>query len=333
MTGSARWQSAVSPRFVDSYCTVGSAKPWSSCTRTTWTRSLPALPRMPMPLASANVRWILYTRAAEVAGRVSASAEAVRYLERALELLLKEPETVERDRRELGLLLSLSPRLLTIEGYSSLRPERTLERARLLALALKRRRDALVAANGLWGVRLVGGNSRAAYDLAAAAVDEAVDEPDYLALGHESFGGTLLFLGDPAAAIVSFRKALETHQPGHTLPMASGTDLPMFSLAWGAHALWLLGESAQAQSWSRRAIDGADAIADPFMQTLAHAYAAILAQFRGDLNAIEEHSAVASGLSRKAWLRVLPGVGRDPDCMGRATHRGRSRAADRGRPG
>ena len=99
----------------------------------------------------------LYERAAAVAARVLASAEATRHLSRALAILAESPASRDRDVLELRLLLLLSPSLLAIEGYASRRQEATVERARALAADLGEELDELFALNGLWAVRVVGG--------------------------------------------------------------------------------------------------------------------------------------------------------------------------------
>ena len=81
----------------------------------------------------------LYEHAAEVAGRVSAFAEVLRSLDRALALLVLEAPSRARDERELGLLFRRAPALVAFEGYSSPRQEAAFVRARELAESLSRR--------------------------------------------------------------------------------------------------------------------------------------------------------------------------------------------------
>ena len=65
--------------------------------------------------ADKAVTW--YVRAAEVAQQLHANVEAVRLLERALDLLHTLPETPERDTRELAILSVLPAPLGGVEGY------------------------------------------------------------------------------------------------------------------------------------------------------------------------------------------------------------------------
>ncbi|MEW6638507.1 MAG: AAA family ATPase, partial [Actinomycetota bacterium] len=75
-----------------------------------------------------------YVRAAEVALQLHANVEAIRLLDRALDLLRALPETSERDTRELAILGALLAPLGGVEGYSS----RRLSGVQLHALELAR---------------------------------------------------------------------------------------------------------------------------------------------------------------------------------------------------
>ncbi len=57
----------------------------------------------------------------------------IRLFERALELLLDRPHTLERDRRELDLQIALGPLLFTTRGYTAPEVNRTYARAQELA--------------------------------------------------------------------------------------------------------------------------------------------------------------------------------------------------------
>ena len=131
----------------------------------------------------------MYERAAMVSSRISANADAARQMLRALTLLRQAPASVERDGRELDLLFRLSTALLAIEGYASVRQEQTLERAWGLAEALGRRRDVILALNGLSGVRVVGGEVRRSLELAEKALALVTKEPDGAAASHFVAGG------------------------------------------------------------------------------------------------------------------------------------------------
>jgi DNA-binding SARP family transcriptional activator/tetratricopeptide (TPR) repeat protein len=251
----------------------------------------------------------MYERAAAVAARVSASAEATRHLSRALAILAESPASRERDVLELRLLQLLSPSLVAIEGYASPRQEATVERARALATDLGEELDELFALNGLWAVHVVGGKVDRARDVAEAALRRSARHPDFASASHLAMGGSLTFLGDHEKAVTEFELAITTYMPGASRPLTSGTDSGAFALSWGAHALWLEGRTATAAEWSSRAITLADSLGGPYMRMIAQSYAAILGQIHGDVEAMLEHAAVAAELCSRygfAYYREWP---------------------------
>jgi DNA-binding SARP family transcriptional activator len=253
----------------------------------------------------------LYERAALVAARVLASAEATRHLSRALAILAESPASRDRDVLELRLLLLLSQSLLAVEGYASRRQEATAERARALAADLGEELDELFALNALWAVRVVGGEVDLSIEVAEAALRRSVGHPDFASASHGAMGGSLTYLAEHAKAVVEFEQAIATFAPGVSRPLTSGTDSRALALSWGAHALWLQGRTTTASEWSSRAIALAYSLEGPYEKMIAECYAAILNQFDGDVEAMLEHSAVAVELSSKygfAYYREWPSI-------------------------
>src|SRR5262249_21252832 len=74
-----------------------------------------------------------YERVGRQAVQRSAYTDATRGLTAALELLMRLPESFERDRRELGLQTTLGPVLMITKGWAAPETERTYVRARALA--------------------------------------------------------------------------------------------------------------------------------------------------------------------------------------------------------
>ena len=153
----------------------------------------------------------LYQRAAAVAARVLASAEATRHLSRALAILAESRASRDRDVLELRLLLLLSQALVAIEGYASRRQETTLERARALAADLGQELDELFALNGLWALRVVGGEVGRSREVAEAALRRSDGHPDFASANHLAMGGSLTFLGEPGKAVTEFEQAIATY--------------------------------------------------------------------------------------------------------------------------
>ena len=251
----------------------------------------------------------LYQRAAAVAARVLASAEATRHLSRALAILAESPASRDRDVLELRLLLRLSQSLLAIEGYASPRQEATAERARALAANLGEEIDELFALNALWAVRVVGGEVDRSREVAEAALRRLDGHPDFASASHLAMGGSLTFLGEHLKGVVEFERAIATYVPGVSRPTTSGTDSGVGALSWGSHALWLAGRTATAAEWSSRAIASADSLEGPYVKMIAHSYAAILDQIDGNDGAMLQHATVAAELCSQygfAYYRDWP---------------------------
>ena len=238
----------------------------------------------------------LYEHAAEVAGRVSAFAEVLRSLDRALALLELEAPSRARDERELGLLFRRAPALVAFEGYSSPRQEAAFVRARELAESLNRPRDVSTAINGAVGVAVVSGQISEALEIGELGV-RRLSHPDDESAAFATLGGAQASRGNLEAAIATFRAALETDRPGHTRPMMpAGTDPAVMAWAWGAYSLWLNGRTEDALHWSAEGIRRAEALDHPYAMTLARSYAAILSQLRDDIPALNEHATAAAEL-------------------------------------
>jgi DNA-binding SARP family transcriptional activator len=251
----------------------------------------------------------MYERAAEVALRVLASAEATRHLSRALAILAESPASRDRDVRELRLLLRLSQSLLAIEGYASRRQEATAERARALAADLGEEIDEWFALNALWAVRVVGGEVNRSREVAEAALRRSDGHPDFASASHLAMGGSLTFMGEHGTAVAEFERAIATYVPGVSRPTTSGSDSGVGALSWGSHALWLEGRTATAAEWSSRAIASADALEGPYVKMMAQSYAAILNQIDGDVEAMLKHTTVAAELCSRygfAYYRDWP---------------------------
>ena len=206
----------------------------------------------------------LYERAADVASRVSAFAEVMRDLDRALALLAFEAPSRARDEHELALLFRRSPALNAVEGYTSPRQQATFERARELAEGLDRPRDVSIAIIGAIAVAIVAGRIDEAIESSEVGVAR-LSHPDDESATFVGLGGARTSRGDLEVAIAAFRHAVESYRPGHSRPtMPAAADPAAFACAWGAHALWLNGQTDEALRWSAEAIRRAEALDHPY---------------------------------------------------------------------
>jgi len=227
-----------------------------------------------------------YARAAELAARVFAHAEAIRLHKEALSVVHGLPAGTERDSRELEILEAVAAPLNARYGYASPELERTLERSIELAQSLGRREALLTGLVALNTCQFVQGRTAKAEETAARAL--ALAEPGSQLQGHAnfSFGGTALSLGRPAEALQHLD--LVAQQAAGAMWLTVGTRPDVHSTAWKAHAHWLLGNSDAALEACGAAIAKGRAVGHPYSMAVALAYAGITYQFCGQLPELGE---------------------------------------------
>jgi DNA-binding SARP family transcriptional activator len=231
-----------------------------------------------------------YERAAEVARRVSANAEALAHLRRAIALLAATPAGSDRDRRELGLQRSLGPAIVADRGYATGEFGAALERVLELAERIDDREAAAYALDGLASAHYVRSELAAALETGRRSLVLATDHPELLTGCEATVGGTLVALGELGSGIAHFEAAVRAYLPGRSY-LPTGIDPGVHAMAWESHALWLAGWPVRAIARSDEALALA-ARSGPHSLALANAYAAMLLQFDGDEEGMAE---LASG--------------------------------------
>ena len=132
-----------------------------------------------------------------------------RHLSAAIELLKRQPDTAERARQELTLLLTLGPALMAARGQASQEVEANYRRA--LALCEQGRQTPYVfsAQLGLWAFYQLRARYQVALPLGKRLLGLALQSqrPKQLAEGHRVLGATLFRLGKLDAARSHMRAA------------------------------------------------------------------------------------------------------------------------------
>jgi len=255
-----------------------------------------------------------YRRAAVVASARFAHAEAIRLLERALEVLRGKPGSA---RQELAVLEELAGPLNARYGYSSPELQHTLERTIELAESLGRKDSTLTTQVELWSSQFVQGKTAHAHEAALRAL--ALVGPGTTAeqsgSAHFAVAGASVSLGRPAEALRHFEIAAGLTRGASTWPI--GTRPDVHGSAFAAHAHWLLGHDEAALASSREAIELARTVEHPYSLAIALAYAGITHQMRHDL---DELAATVTELSAlcdrydfayyREWALVLGGWSR-----------------------
>ncbi|WP_318307376.1 ATP-binding protein [Amycolatopsis solani] len=226
-----------------------------------------------------------YRRAAAVAARTFAHAEAIRLLGEALTLVRARPASGNRDRAELAVLEALAGPLNARHGYSSPELQHVLERSLALAEAVGSKDSALTALLELWSSRFVQGRTALAHESAERALTLVPGtNPALSGSAHFIVAGSSVSLGRPAEGLRHFELGAERTRDASTWPIGTRPDI--HGPAWAAHAHWLLGHDDAAVASSAEAVGRARAAGHPYSLTIALAYAGITHQLRRDRRAL-----------------------------------------------
>ncbi len=251
-------------------------------------------------------------QAAEQSRRLSAHAEAVGHLRRALSLLESLPEGGERRRLELGLQTSLGVSLIATRGYGSAEVELAFRRGRELCRGIPESPLLFPALYGLRTFHMVRGEHQAAVELGhhLLTIAQAADDPELLVEAHQALGTTSFYRGELAAATEHLEKGLALYslERDQDHAVRFGQDPAVACHSYLAWTLWLAGHAAPAARRTSLAIEQAGRVAHPFSMALALIFAGLLARQRGDLAATLAHASSARSLSAEKgypfWLAM-----------------------------
>jgi predicted ATPase len=139
---------------------------------------------------------------------------------------------------------------------------------------------------------------------------QEAQEAALLIEGHMALGVCLFYLGHVATAHTHLQAgaAIGDAQRLQTYIFPAGQDLRVLGLTYDAMTLWVLGYPEQALERSRRALNIAEEVAQPWALTMAMGYAALVHTLCGDLEAAMER--VETTILLATEQGVLPWVGR-----------------------
>jgi tetratricopeptide (TPR) repeat protein len=246
--------------------------------------------------------------AAENAARVHAHQEAAVLARRGLALLPRVPDTNDRGRREVALLITLGSQLAHTLGWSS--PEVGQIYRRAYSLCPQAGEDTQRAAV-MWGLCSVS-MVQAEYQTARAVGEEflrlalAPEDPAVLLLVHNVIMGSSFHLGDLDAAMTHAEKGTAFFVTGQNAPFIEGEFPAVICLGYSAWALWMTGFPDRA----RQRVYEAVGLARKYQHHpgLAHALymAAVVHWFRREPRTVQECSeadiALCAEHGLKFWL-------------------------------
>lgn len=228
-----------------------------------------------------------YLLAASAAQRAAAHVEAIRLLDRALDLTLSLPEGAARDGVEINVRILRGLSTVNTQGYAA--PAAADDYRRGLDLSGRAGSDVALftATAGIWAFYAVHGDLRAAAE--AIARLETMRQPEVEAELLSCTGVQRFFEGrfeesraafEAAVAAFERRPPEEMVSPRWQIP----SDPFVAALAHLGPLLWLVGEGEGARSMVRAACDRAAELpfpTGPFSQGYATSYAGWLANLDG----------------------------------------------------
>jgi class 3 adenylate cyclase/tetratricopeptide (TPR) repeat protein len=241
------------------------------------------------------------TLVGQKAARNSAYVEASHHLARGLELLTMLPDTPERLQQELVLQTTLGPALAATKGPGAPEMERAFARARDLCRQVGETPQLFQV---LWGMRrfyVVQADLQKARELGEQCLTLAQRACDRTLLpgAQWALGQPLYYLGKLTAARAHLEQGIDLYdaQQHRSFTVQYGLVPGVTCLSFMAWDLWLLGYPDQALKSIHDALTLGRSLAHPF--SLAHALisAAVLHQFRGDVQAVKEQAEVTVALS------------------------------------
>jgi DNA-binding SARP family transcriptional activator len=239
---------------------------------------------------SEAIRW--HARAADNAQWLHAHADAVRGLQRALELSDALPASPDTARLQLQLLTALPAPLLALEGHASARVDHVHQRAVLLADQLGREPEPPL----IWSLALAAltrGDWKAGRDFGGRLRDRGQRDHDAVLLVESDYirGIAAYWPGQLVQARRLFESAMRQFQPGNRRAhiLRYGQDPELVVRLRLAHALWLLGRSGDADRHRQLALDAAAESSHTYSRAVAFVWAGILAIDRGDTAELRCH--------------------------------------------
>ncbi|HVP60321.1 MAG TPA: AAA family ATPase [Myxococcaceae bacterium] len=255
-------------------------------------------------------------RAAIVARRTYANEDAIDLLGRALALVERQPRDLGRDSRELRIQLGLARLYRMTKGWTSPEVERSLDRAVDLCDTVGddvQRAQALSGMQSLYVVQARLERAQLVSDELHQLYQRTQRSPPPLE-SEMMLIGSRLHLGRIAQASEAFERALTLNDPSQVQRIADeqGWNFAVHGRAWYAHALWLQGWVDTALAHGLEATRIADELGQPFNQSLAATYLALLQQMRGDAETARAYAVKALAMTTesrapyyRAWSEIL----------------------------
>lgn len=258
-----------------------------------------------------------FLTAAQHALRVFATHEAVALATRGLAMLDLVPQGPERDGQELLLQTVIGLGTMSTRGFAAPEVEDAYRRALTICQASGDQLQRFPILSGLFVYYTIRADLKTAHGLAAQLlrIASASGDPMLIVQAQMSMGGSLMDLGRLSQALEVLERAaaagapadrgrdgLYTFDPGVTCP------------AFAGRVLFPYGYPDRAIASIDLSLERARALGHPQSLSFALVFAAIVAQFRGDVDRTRAHAEECMAISREhglvqtlAWARLWRG--------------------------
>ena len=243
----------------------------------------------------------------------SAMAEAVAHLTKGLEVLKGLPAGRERQRRELGLQLTLGQASIAAKGFAAPETGRAYARARELCSDLGEVSDVFPVLYGLSVFHFQRGELVKAHAVARDLLRSAEERGDTAArvTGHRMVGSTLCQLGKLVESRDQFEAALDLYAPvrDRTSAIVYAIDSRVMSLSWLSHLFVLMGHPEQALACDAKVPDYAREVGHPNTAAVAYIWGCMFRQLLRDRESARDQAEAAVTLSREQGFPLYQAAG------------------------
>jgi class 3 adenylate cyclase/DNA-binding response OmpR family regulator/predicted ATPase len=207
----------------------------------------------------------------------SANAEAIRHLQRALDMVGSLPDSPERRRSALGWEVMLGQAVIAERGYAAPETKKVLLEARTLFDDLTDPSQKFAILYMRWACHYVGGEISEQTDAATEFLVEAERHNDtaVLCIAHRLVGTTCVTTGEFAAGLHHLERARALYNSEHHACYRHqyGQDIGAAALCYLSWALWHLGYVDQASAVAAEAMKHAEELSHPhtLVYTICHA--------------------------------------------------------------
>jgi class 3 adenylate cyclase/DNA-binding response OmpR family regulator/predicted ATPase len=207
----------------------------------------------------------------------SANAEAIRHLQRAIDMVRSLPDSPERRHLALGWEVMLGQAMIADRGYAAPETKKVLLQAKALFNDLTDSSQKFAILYMTWACHYVGGEISKQTDAATEFLVEAERHSDtaVLCVAHRLLGTTYVTRGDFAAGLHRLERARALYNSEHHACYRHqyGQDIGAAALCYLSWALWHLGYVDQASAVAVEAMKHAEELSHPhtLVYTICHA--------------------------------------------------------------